>query len=165
MRLRPYVEKGLFFSSLYRFTLSSTHLNSYVCLFFSFLTRICVIMFIGCVHVSIQISLLLSSHLTRQNTEHRHRRTRWKIRGWWGTWWRWLWEQNHKLPQWSASSLVKEGGLPKSILTTVVVVVVLGEMVVVTVSGAGVVGLTVTSALARTIGRAKAEMTMPVVTK
>ena len=46
-----------------------------------------------------------------------------------------------------------------------VVVVVLGEMVVVTVSGAGVVGLTVTSALARTIGRAKAEMTMPVVTK
>ena len=62
--------------------------------------------------------------------------------------------------------MVKEGGLPKSILTTVVVVVVLGEMVVVvTVSGAGVVGLTVTSALARTIGRAKAEMTMPVVTK
>ena len=46
-----------------------------------------------------------------------------------------------------------------------VVVVVLGEMVVVTVSGAGVVGLTVTSARARTIGRAKAEMTMPVVTK
>ena len=47
-----------------------------------------------------------------------------------------------------------------------VVVVVLGEMVVVaTVSGAGVVGLTVTGALARTIGRAKAEMTMPVVTK
>ena len=33
------------------------------------------------------------------------------------------------------------------------------------VSGGGVVGVTVTGALDRTIGRAKAEMTMPVVTK
>ena len=50
-------------------------------------------------------------------------------------------------------------------LTTVVVVVMLGAVVVVVVSGGGVVGVTVTGALDRTIGRAKAEMTMPVVTK